>query len=31
MYDLIVVAVQTDTTRVITYRQPVGHCLAASA
>jgi hypothetical protein len=27
MYDLIVVALQTDTTRVVTYRQPVGSLL----
>lgn len=29
MYDLIVVALQTDTTRVITYRQPVGTLLGS--
>jgi hypothetical protein len=29
MYDLIVAALQTDTTRVITYRQPVGALLAS--
>jgi uncharacterized protein DUF1552 len=31
MYDLIVAALQTDTTRVITYRQPVGSLLSSLA